>query len=130
ATYNRGTGGGPRRGVRALDGGAARMSFPQQRPRRLRRTPALRELVRETDLAPRHLIAPLFVKEGIAEPQPIASMPGQAQHTLESLAKEAREIAAKGIVGFVLFGIPARKDSLGSQASDPDGIAQRGLRAL
>ena len=96
----------------------------------MRRTEALRTLVRETDLAPRHLIAPLFVKEGISEPQSIPSMPGQAQHTLESLAKEAREIAAKGIVGFVLFGIPARKDPLGSQASDPDGIAQRGLRAL
>ena len=106
------------------------MAFPTQRPRRLRRTEALRTLVRETDLAPRHLIAPLFVKEGITEPQPIPSMPGQAQHTLESLAKEAREIAAKGIVGFVLFGIPARKDPLGSQASDPDGIAQGGLRAL
>ena len=106
------------------------MAFPTQRPRRLRRTEALRTLVRETDLAPRHLIAPLFVKEGITEPQPIPSMPGQAQHTLESLAKEAREIAAKGIVGFVLFGIPARKDPLGSQASDPDGIAQRGIRAL
>ena len=106
------------------------MAFPTQRPRRLRRTEALRTLVRETDFAPRHLIAPLFVKEGISEPQPIPSMPGQAQHTLESLAKEAREIAAKGIVGFVLFGIPARKDPLGSQASDPDGIAQRGLRVL
>jgi porphobilinogen synthase len=106
------------------------VAFPTQRPRRLRRTEALRALVRETDLAPHHLIAPLFVKEGITEPHPIPSMPGQGQHTLESLAKEAREIAAKGIVGFVLFGIPARKDPLGSQASDPDGIAQRGLRAL
>jgi porphobilinogen synthase len=106
------------------------VAFPTQRPRRLRRTEALRTLVRETDLAPRHLIAPLFVKEGITEPQPIPSMPGQAQHTLESLAKEAREMAARGIVGFVLFGIPARKDPLGSQASDPDGIAQLGLRAL
>jgi porphobilinogen synthase len=106
------------------------VAFPTQRPRRLRRTEALRTLVRETDLAPRHLIAPLFVKEDITEPQPIPSMPGQAQHTLESLGKEAREIAAKGIVGFVLFGIPARKDPVGSQASDPNGIAQRGLRAL
>jgi porphobilinogen synthase len=106
------------------------VAFPTQRPRRLRRTEALRTLVRETDLAPRHLIAPLFVKEGVTEPQPIPSMPGQAQHTLESLAKEAREIAAKGIVGFVLFGIPVRKDPLGSQASNPDGIAQRGLQAL
>jgi porphobilinogen synthase len=96
----------------------------------MRRTPALRSLVREADLAPRHLIAPLFVKEGIADPAPIPSMPGQAQHTVESLAKEAREIAARGIVAFVLFGIPERKDPEGSEAWDTDGIAQRGLRAL
>ena len=82
------------------------MNFPQHRPRRLRRTAALRALVRETDLAPRHLIAPLFVKEGIAEPLEIASMPGQFQHTLESLRKEANEIASRGIVGFMLFGVP------------------------
>jgi porphobilinogen synthase len=106
------------------------VSFPQNRPRRMRRTAALRSLVRETDLAPRHLIAPLFVKEGIAEPLTIESMPGQAQHTLESLRKEAREIASKGVVGFVLFGIPERKDANGSEAWNPEGIAQRGLRAL
>jgi porphobilinogen synthase len=96
----------------------------------MRRTPALRSLIRETDLAPRHLIAPLFVKEGIAEPAPIASMPGQSQHTLESLRKEANEIAAKGVVAFMLFGIPARKDPEGSEAWNPDGIGQRGLRVL
>jgi porphobilinogen synthase len=96
----------------------------------MRRTPALRSLIRETDLRPRHLIAPLFVKEGIAEPVPIASMPGQSQHTLESLPKEANEIAAKGVVAFMLFGIPASKDPQGSEAWNPDGIAQRGLRVL
>ncbi len=96
----------------------------------MRRTPALRSLIRETDLAPRHLIAPLFVKEAIAEPAPIASMPGQSQHTLESLRKEANEIAARGVVAFMLFGIPARKDPLGSEAWNPDGIGQRGLRVL
>ena len=106
------------------------MSFPQQRPRRLRRTPALRSLIRETDLSPRHLIAPLFVKEGIEEPLAIESMPGHAQHTLESLSKEAREIAARGVVGFVLFGIPERKDAQGSEAWNPAGIAQRGLQVL
>jgi porphobilinogen synthase len=106
------------------------MSFPQDRPRRMRRTPALRSLVRETDLAPRHLIAPLFVKEGVSDPVPIPSMPGHVQHTLESLRKEAREIAEKGVVAFVLFGIPERKDAEGSEAWNPDGIAQRGLRAL
>jgi porphobilinogen synthase len=106
------------------------MSFPQQRPRRLRRTAALRALVRETELAPRHLIAPLFVKEGITEPLTIASMPGHAQHTLESLRKEAREVASKGVVAFVLFGIPERKDPEGSEAWNPGGIGQRGLGAL
>ena len=106
------------------------MPFPHQRPRRLRRTPALRSLVRETDLTPRHLIAPLFVKEGLTEPLPIPSMPSQAQHTLESLRKEARDIASRGVVGFVLFGIPERKDPEGSEAWNPAGIAQRGLEAL
>jgi porphobilinogen synthase len=106
------------------------MTFPQSRPRRLRRTPALRELIRETDLSPRHLIAPLFVKEGIAEPLAIPSMPGQFQHTLESLRKEAREIASKGVLAFVLFGVPTRKDAEGSEAWNPEGIGQRGLAAL
>ena len=106
------------------------MPFPQQRPRRLRRTPALRALVRETELAPRHLIAPLFVKEGIGEPIPIASMPGQVQHTLESLRKEAHEIAARGVLAFMLFGVPERKDAEGSEAWNPEGIAQRALRTL
>jgi porphobilinogen synthase len=105
-------------------------SFPQHRPRRLRRTPALRALIRETDLEPRHLIAPLFVKEGIAEPVPIDSMPGQSQHTLESLRKEAVDIASKGVNAFMLFGVPERKDVEGSEAWNPDGIAQRALRML
>ncbi len=106
------------------------MSFPRHRPRRLRRTPALRALVREVELSPRDLIAPLFVKEGIAEPVEIPSMPGQYQHTLESLRKEAAEIAARGVTAFMLFGVPERKDAEGSEAWNPDGIAQRGLRAL
>ena len=104
--------------------------FPHSRPRRMRRTEALRSLIRETDLTPRHLIAPLFVKEGIDEPLAISSMPDQFQHTLESLRKEAREIASKGVRAFVLFGIPERKDPQGSGAWNPDGIAQRGLGAL
>jgi porphobilinogen synthase len=86
--------------------------------------------VRETELAPRNLIAPLFVKEGISEPLPIASMPGQLQHTLESLRKDAVEIASKGVVAFMLFGLPERKDPEGSEAWNPDGIAQRALRML
>jgi porphobilinogen synthase len=96
----------------------------------MRRTPALRSLVRETELSARDLIAPLFVKEGISERIPVDSMPGHSQHTLESLRKEAREIAEKGVTAFVLFGIPERKDSEGSEAWNPAGIAQRGLKAL
>jgi porphobilinogen synthase len=106
------------------------VSFPQSRPRRLRRTPALRALIRETDLSPRHLIAPLFVKEGIAEAVPITSMPGQSQHTLESLRKEAHEIASRGVNAFMLFGVPERKDPEGSEAWNPDGIGQRGIQVL
>jgi porphobilinogen synthase len=106
------------------------MAFPHSRPRRMRRTEALRTLIRETDLSPRRLIAPLFVKEGITDPSPIPSMPGHAQHTLESLRKEARDIASRGITSFVLFGVPERKDADGSEAWNPDGIAQRGLRSL
>jgi len=106
------------------------VSFPQHRPRRLRRTAALRALIRETDLSPRHLIAPLFLKEGIGEAVPIASMPGQSQHTLESLRKEAHEIASRGVNAFMLFGIPERKDADGSEAWNPEGIGQRGIQVL
>ena len=87
-------------------------------------------MVRETDLSSRNLIAPLFVKEGIADPIPIGSMPGHHQHTLESLRKEVVETASKGIAAFVLFGVPAEKDAEGSAAFDPDGIVQHGLRAM
>jgi porphobilinogen synthase len=106
------------------------VSFPRNRPRRTRRTEALRSLVRETDLAPRDLVAPLFAKEGVDEPVPIASMPGHAQHTIESLRKEARSIAARGVVAFTLFGVPERKDAEGTEAWNSDGVAQRALRAL
>ncbi len=104
--------------------------FPVGRPRRLRRSRGLRELVREHELSRRDLVAPLFVKEGIAEAAPIASMPGHAQHTLESLRKEAAELAGLGVPALLLFGIPADKDAEGSQAWAPDGIVQRALRAL
>ena len=90
----------------------------------------MRAFARETDVLPRHLIAPLFVKEGISAPEPIASMPGQSQHTLESLAKEAREIFSRGVRSFLLFGVPAAKDATGSQAYAADGISQRGIAAL
>ena len=104
--------------------------FPVGRPRRLRRSRVLRELARENELSRRDLVAPLFVKEGISEAVPIASMPGHAQHTLESLRKEAAELAGLGIPALLLFGIPAAKDAEGSQAWAPDGIIQRALRAL
>ena len=104
--------------------------FPIARPRRLRRTPVLRDLVRETTLVPSQLVAPLFVKEGIAEPQPIASMPGVVQHTLDSLRKEVHELRETGVTSVLLFGIPTTKDAEGSGAWDPDGIVQHGLRSL
>jgi porphobilinogen synthase len=104
--------------------------FPLSRPRRLRRTRVLRELARETHLSRRDLVAPLFVKEGIDEPVPISSMPGHHQHTLESLRKEAAELAALGVPALLLFGVPTHKDAEGSQAWAPEGIVQRALRAL
>jgi len=106
------------------------MSFPEHRARRLRRTAPLRELVRETEVRPADLIAPLFVKEALGEPEPISSMPGQAQHTIESLRKEAAEIRDRGVLAFVLFGIPVRKDAEGSEAWNPDGVGQRAVAAL
>ncbi len=96
----------------------------------MRRTPALRSLIRETDVRPDDLIAPLFVKEAIEEPAPIASMPGQVQHTLESLRKEAVEIAERGVRAFILFAVPAHKDAEGSEAWHPEGIAQRAIAGL
>jgi porphobilinogen synthase len=104
--------------------------FPVSRPRRLRRTSVLRELARETGLSRRDLIAPLFVKEGIDEPVAISSMPGHHQHTLESLRKEAAELAGLGVPALLLFGVPAGKDAEGSEAWAPEGIVQRALRAL
>ncbi|MDX6741770.1 porphobilinogen synthase [Actinocorallia sp. A-T 12471] len=101
-----------------------------ERPRRLRRTPALRRLVAETRLDPADLILPMFVKEGIAEPAEIVSMPGVYQHTRDSLRKAAHEAAEAGVGGVVLFGIPADKDERGSAADDPNGIMQVALRDL
>jgi porphobilinogen synthase len=105
-------------------------SFPVGRPRRRRRTAALRALVRETTLVPEQLIAPLFVKEGIAAPQPVASMPGVAQHTVASLRDEVKDLRAAGVGTVLLFGVPATKDADGSQAWNDDGVLQQALRAL
>ena len=110
--------------------GPATAAFPVSRPRRLRRTAALRTLVRETTLTPDHLIAPLFVKEGIAEAEPVGSMPGVVQHTVASLRHEVKELHAAGINAVLLFGVPAHKDAEGSQAWAADGVLQQGIRAL
>ncbi len=103
------------------------MTFPARRMRRLRRTPALRRLVADTRLSVDDLVAPLFLREGIEAPQPIASMPGVVQHTRESLRKEVRVLADLGVPAVILFGVPAAKSADGSAAWDPAGIAQLGL---
>jgi porphobilinogen synthase len=106
------------------------MTFPQRRLRRLRRTDALRRLVAETRLSPDDLIAPLFVREGIDEPQPIVSLPGVVQHTLASLDEEVKQLRDLGVPAVILFGVPEHKDATGSSAWDPDGIVQVALRQL
>jgi len=103
------------------------MSFPLDRPRRLRTTPAMRRLAAETRLNPADFILPLFVKETVSEPTPIASMPGVLQHTLASVRKAAAEAAAEGLGGLKLFAVPATKDARGTAGTDPDGILQRAL---
>ncbi|HLU55576.1 MAG TPA: porphobilinogen synthase [Pseudonocardia sp.] len=104
------------------------MAFPTHRPRRLRSTPAVRRLVAETDLRPRHLVLPMFVKEGATEPVPIPSMPGVVQHTRDSLRKAAVEAVEAGVGGLMLFGVPERHDATGSGAVDPDGVLNVALR--
>lgn len=101
--------------------------FPAARPRRLRRTPALRRLVADVHVRPSDLVLPVFVKEGIGQPQPIASMPGVVQHTRESLKMAAAEAVSAGVGGLILFGIPSVKDARGSGADDPSGIVQLAL---
>ncbi|MEO6653603.1 MAG: porphobilinogen synthase [Ilumatobacteraceae bacterium] len=104
--------------------------FPQHRPRRLRTTPAMRDLVAETSLAVTDLIAPLFVREGIDESIEISSLPGVFQHTRDDLRREVADLADMGVRAIMLFGIPAEKDEHGSAASDPDGIVQVALGDL
>ena len=98
------------------------MSFPTHRPRRLRQSAPVRRLVAETRVAPAQLVLPMFVREGISEPRPISSMPGQVQHTLDSLRRAAVDAAEAGIGGLMLFGVPAVRDATGSGAVDPNGI--------
>ncbi|MEP6526992.1 MAG: porphobilinogen synthase [Nocardioidaceae bacterium] len=98
------------------------MGFPTTRPRRLRQTPAIRRLVAETSVSPRHLVLPMFVREGTDEPLPIKSMPGVVQHSLSSLRKAAVEAAEAGVGGLMLFGVPTHKDATGTGGLDPKGI--------
>jgi porphobilinogen synthase len=102
--------------------------YPRNRPRRLRTTAAMRQLVRETTVAPHQLVLPVFVKQGATEPVPIASMPGVVQHSRESLRKVAAEAVAAGLGGIMLFGVPVTKDATGSGATDPDGVLNTALR--
>lgn len=95
---------------------------PTVRPRRLRTTAALRRMVAETSLEARHLVLPVFVREGLDEPRPISSMPGVVQHTRSSLLAAVSEAAELGLGGVMLFGIPESKDAVGSGAIDPAGI--------
>ena len=104
--------------------------FPVSRPRRLRRTQALRDLVAETRLDVNDLVAPLFVREGIDSPIPITSLPGVVQHSRASLREEVRQLADLGIKSVILFGVPAKKDEIGSGAFDPNGVVQVALNDL
>jgi porphobilinogen synthase len=106
------------------------MSFPAHRLRRLRRLPAMRRLVAESSLGVDDLIAPLFVRESIKAPVPIASMPGVVQHSVATLVLEAKRLSSLGIGAVVLFGVPSQKDPEGSGASDPDGVVQVALGEL
>ncbi|HEX5596788.1 MAG TPA: porphobilinogen synthase [Micromonosporaceae bacterium] len=104
------------------------MAYPDMRPRRLRRSPALRRLVAETRVAPAELVLPMFVKEGLTEPRPIASLPGVVQHSRDSLRKAAVEAVQAGVGGIMLFGVPATRDETGSGGVDPDGILNTAIR--
>jgi len=106
------------------------MAFPRDRPRRLRRTPALRRLSRETRLSPSGLVHPLFVREGVAAPVPIASLPGHRQETVDSAASAVEGALEAGVSAVLLFGLPGRKDATGSEAWNDEGIVQVTLRSL
>jgi porphobilinogen synthase len=104
------------------------MTFPDIRPRRLRRTSAIRRLVAETRPAPADLVLPMFVREGLAEARPISSLPGVVQHSRDSLRKAAVEAVQAGVGGLMLFGVPAERDETGSRGVDPDGILNVAIR--
>ena len=106
------------------------MSFPVQRPRRVRRNPMLRDLVRETALDVRDLVYPMFVVPGRGVSRPVTSMPGVCQLSVDRAVVEAREVRALGIPAIILFGVPVRKDSIGSEADDPQGVVPSAVRAI
>src|SRR3954466_14986253 len=106
------------------------MAFPEHRPRRLRRTAALRRVVRETRLSPDQFILPLFVRSGTGIRKPIEAMPGVAQTSVDEMLVDAHEAMALGIGGVLLFGIPDAKDARGSSAWDEQGPVQQAVRAL
>jgi porphobilinogen synthase len=111
----------------ANEGAIMSAGFPVVRSRRLRGTAALRTMVAETSLRPAELVLPVFVKEGLTEPQRVSSMPGVLQHTRDSLRKAAAEAAEAGVGGVIVFGVPEDKDDRGSEADAPDGISQVAL---
>lgn len=104
--------------------------FPAHRPRRLRSTPAMRDLVAETRVDVQDLVAPLFVRESVADAIPISSLPGVVQHTVDSLRREVNELAELGVRSVMLFGIPEHKDATGSSSCATNGIAQIALEQL
>jgi porphobilinogen synthase len=106
------------------------MSFPATRMRRLRRSKALRELVRETELSPAHLVQPMFVVSGEDVREPVETMPGIERFSISELVAEATEVQAAGVGAVILFGIPAAKDETGSGAYDSEGVVQLAVRAL
>jgi porphobilinogen synthase len=106
------------------------MNFPIYRPRRLRRNEKLRELIRETSLEPRNFIYPLFVGPGRDKVQPIASMPGVAQWSVDRVAKECADVQSLGIPAVILFGIPERKDAVGTEAYADGGVVQQAIRTI
>ncbi|MGE9807390.1 porphobilinogen synthase [Janibacter sp. G1551] len=105
-------------------------AFPIVRPRRLRQSPAVRRLVAEHRLHPAEFVLPVFVREGLSEPEPISSMPGVVQHTVDSLVEVARECVAAGVGGIMIFGVPLVKDAIGSGGDDPEGILNVATRAV
>ncbi|MEP6563216.1 MAG: porphobilinogen synthase [Nakamurella sp.] len=124
------TGVAARAAAASPSGTATPGAFPTVRPRRLRRTPAIRRLVAQTRLHAADLVLPLFVKESLTEPAPLSSMPGVWQHTRASLKAAAAEAVSAGVGGLMVFGIPAERDSVGSQATDPAGILNLALSDL